>query len=59
MELDQMLEILATQDGSDLYLATGAPPCAKFQGVLKTLTDTPLAPGDVARIVERSAVEHG
>ena len=50
MELDQMLEILATQDGSDLYLATGAPPCAKFQGVLKTLTDTPLAPGDVARI---------
>ncbi|MEZ7860814.1 MAG: PilT/PilU family type 4a pilus ATPase [Aeromonadaceae bacterium] len=50
MELDQMLEILATQDGSDLYLATGAPPCAKFQGVLKTLTETPLAPGEVARI---------
>ncbi len=45
MELDQMLEILATQDGSDRYLATGAPPCAKFQGVLKTLTETPLAPG--------------
>ena len=50
MELDQMLEILATQDGSDLYLATGAPPFAKFQGVLKTLTETPLAPGEVARI---------
>src|SRR5574344_636132 len=50
MELDQMLEILATQDGSDLYLATGAPPCAKFQGVRKTLTETPLAPGEVARI---------
>ena len=50
MELDQMLEILAIQDGSDLYLATGAPPCAKFQGVLKTLTETPLAPGEVARI---------
>ena len=50
MELDQMLEILATQDGSDLYLATGAPPCAKFQGVLKTLTEPPLAPGEVARI---------
>ncbi len=30
MDLDQMLQILASQDGSDLYLATGAPPCAKF-----------------------------
>ncbi|MFC3912455.1 PilT/PilU family type 4a pilus ATPase [Pseudaeromonas sharmana] len=53
MELEQMLEILARQDGSDLYLATNAPPCAKFQGVLKTLTDTPLQPGDVAQIAHR------
>ena len=50
MDLDQMLQILASQDGSDLYLATGAPPCAKFQGILKTLNETPLLPGEVARI---------
>ena len=53
MELEEMLEILARQDGSDLYLATNDPPCAKFQGVLKPLIDTPLQPGDVARIAHR------
>lgn len=26
MELRDMLQILAKQDGSDLYLSTGAPP---------------------------------
>ena len=52
MDLPQMLKILATQDGSDLYLSTGAPPCAKFQGVLKTLTDQPMAPGEVAAIAD-------
>ena len=52
MDLPQMLKILATQDGSDLYLSTGAPPCAKFQGVLKTLSDQPMAPGDVAAIAD-------
>ena len=29
MDLTAMLKILASQDGSDLYLATGAPPCAR------------------------------
>ncbi len=50
MELAQMLQILASQDGSDLYLATGAPPCAKFQGILKPLTNEPLTPGAVSAI---------
>ena len=50
MDLQQMLKILASQDGSDLYLSTGAPPCAKFQGVLKALSDVPMAPGEVASI---------
>ncbi len=50
MELAEMLNILATRDGSDLYLATGAPPCCKFQGVLKPLTNEPLSPGEVAAI---------
>ncbi len=47
-----MLKVLASQDGSDLYLSTGAPPCAKFNGVLKPLSADPLKPGDVARIAE-------
>ena len=50
MELAEMLNILATRDGSDLYLATGAPPCCKFQGILKPLTNEPLTPGAVAAI---------
>ncbi|PIE00881.1 MAG: type IV pili twitching motility protein PilT [Thiothrix nivea] len=37
MELNDYLRILATRDGSDLYLTAGAPPAAKFQGSLKAL----------------------
>ena len=52
MELEAMLRILASQDGSDLYLSTGAPPCAKFNGVLKALATEPLQPGDIAAIAD-------
>lgn len=48
-----MLRILANQDGSDLYLSTGAPPCAKFNGVLKALSKDPLEPGVVAQIANK------
>lgn len=50
MDLQALLKILATQDGSDLYLSTGAPPCAKFNGVLRPLGTDPLKPGEVAQI---------
>ena len=52
MEIQAMLRILSSQDGSDLYLSTGAPPCAKFNGVLKPLSSEPLKAGDVARIAD-------
>ncbi|MBU3057463.1 PilT/PilU family type 4a pilus ATPase [Pseudomonas indica] len=52
MDIQSMLKILASQDGSDLYLSTGAPPCAKFNGVLKPLSAEPLKPGEVAKIAE-------
>lgn len=45
--IDSYLNILSKKDGSDLYLSTGAPPCAKFQGVLKPLTQTPFKPGEI------------
>jgi twitching motility protein PilU len=48
--IDQYLNILAKKDGSDLYLSTGAPPCAKFQGTLKPLSQTALQPGEIERI---------
>ena len=48
--IDNFLKILAEQDGSDLYLSTGAPPCGKFQGKLKPLSKQPLRPGEVEKI---------
>lgn len=52
MEFTDYLRILAKHDGSDLYLSTGAPPCAKFQGVLKPLEKAPMGPGVIAKIAE-------
>ena len=50
MEFETMLNELASKDGSDLYLATGAPPSAKFQGVLIPLNNEYFKLGDVANI---------
>jgi twitching motility protein PilU len=50
MEFEKMLQELATRDGSDLYLATGAPPSGKFEGKLIPLIETTLKPGEVSDI---------
>jgi twitching motility protein PilU len=50
MEIDALLRLLASQNGSDLYLSTGAPPSARFDGVLKPLADQPYRPGEIAAI---------
>jgi twitching motility protein PilU len=50
MEIDALLRLLASQNGSDLYLSTGAPPSARFEGVLKPLADQPYKPGEIAAI---------
>lgn len=50
MEIDALLTLLAQQNGSDLYLSTGAPPSARLDGALKVLTDQPFKPGEVAAI---------
>lgn len=47
MALKDYLRILATRDGSDLYLTADAPPAAKFQGTLKPLARERLSPEDV------------
>ncbi|ARN73650.1 PilT/PilU family type 4a pilus ATPase [Oceanicoccus sagamiensis] len=50
MEFADYLKILASKDGSDLYLSTGAPPCAKFEGVLKPLEKVAMQPGRIKDI---------
>jgi twitching motility protein PilU len=50
MTFDDFLTILAKNDGSDLFLSTGAPACAKFHGKLKPLQKEPFLPGDIKAI---------
>ena len=50
MRIRQWLKVLAERKGFDLYLATGAPPCAKFEGELKTISYDVLSPVEVAEI---------
>ena len=44
------LQVLVKHDGSDLYLSTGAPPSAKFNGELKPLAKQTLPPGVVKKL---------
>jgi twitching motility protein PilU len=66
MDFKDYLRILAAKDGSDLYLSTGAPPCAKFHGALKPLDKTPISPGTILEIAngimskdQQHEFEHG
>lgn len=49
-DINNFLRILEQKDGSDLYLSTGAPPCAKFQGKLTPLSEEKMMPGQVKEI---------
>lgn len=53
MPIRKYLEVLAKHDGSDLYLSTGAPPSAKFQGTLKQLSKEALKPGQIEKMIEQ------
>lgn len=50
MEFMDYLKTFAEKDGSDLYLATGAPISAKFFGTMEAMSPEPLAPGKVEEI---------
>ena len=50
MRITEWLKTLSTKGGSDLYLTTGAPPCAKFEGQLKPIASEILKPGEVKEI---------
>jgi len=50
MDFHALLKQLVDGDGSDLYLATGAPPSAKFAGELTQLGGKPFERGEIAKI---------
>lgn len=52
-ELTPYLNALSRHDGTDLYLTTGASPCAKFNGKMKVLRDEPLKPDEVGMMARR------
>ena len=65
MEFKDYLKILVQHDGSDLYLTMGAPPAAKFQGVLKPLENIKLSNERIIEIAnsmmdaeQRASFEH-
>ncbi len=47
MDIKDYLRIMVKYDASDLYLTTGAPPCAKIQGEIKPLSKDTIPPGSV------------
>lgn len=48
--ITEYLKLLAKHDGSDLYMATGAPPSAKFHGELTALAKQAMPPGLVKKL---------
>ena len=50
MRITEWLKLLASRNGSDLYLSTGAPPCAKFEGQLMPIDSDILKPGEIKSI---------
>ena len=47
MDFEDYLKIMVAKDASDIYLTTGAPPSAKFQGALKPMDKTSLSASQV------------
>jgi twitching motility protein PilU len=50
MEFKDYLKIMVMKDASDIYLTTGAPPSAKFDGVLRPIEKGSLPAGKVKEI---------
>ncbi|MBV1873326.1 MAG: PilT/PilU family type 4a pilus ATPase, partial [Gammaproteobacteria bacterium] len=52
MDFKSYLKRMVDEEGSDLYLSTGAPPSVKFFGKLTALSETPIAPGEVEKLAK-------
>lgn len=52
MRIVGWLTTVARKGGSDLFLSTGAPACAKFDGQLRPIDSTVLGAGEIAAIAD-------
>ena len=50
MRITEWLKTLSRENGSDLYLSTGAPPCAKVDGAMRPIGGDILQPGEIRDI---------
>lgn len=50
MRITEWLKVLSAEKGSDLYLSTGAPPCAMLRGQLTPIGSDILQPGEIRDI---------
>ena len=48
MNFKDYLKIMVMKEASDIFLTTGAPPCAKFHGRMKPLEKATL-PAEIGR----------
>lgn len=53
MELKDLLKVMVDKEGSDLFLATGAPPSMKAHGKLVPMTDKTLPEGYTRKIANQ------
>lgn len=52
MTFQDMLTLLASKNGSDLYLSTGAEPAIRINGLMQPISSRQMHPGEIARIVD-------
>jgi twitching motility protein PilT len=57
-ELEELLDEVATRDGSDLHLTAGLPPMARLDGALVPMGTDRLTPTDTERLVYSLLTDH-
>ena len=51
MMIEELMEKLVKDGGSDLHIATGQPPYGRFSGQLRPMTDQPLAEEECNKLI--------
>lgn len=57
MELQAYLKLMAEKEASDLFFSVGAPVTIKINGETRALSDRPLVPGSVEKLLQQLASE--
>ena len=53
LEMTKLLEKMVQARGSDIYIASGAPPRMNVEGKLQDLAPEPLSPDDTKQIIHQ------